>query len=546
MDSPVQEIFLQPNQISFAREFFNESPDSATWVGFGGPRGGAKSFTIRAVTQECHKRYPGSRTFIVRKNWTDLYENHFLKFRQDFPWMQQFWRNDHKEYTFPNGHTLAYKFADTEDEVEQLVRGPEARHVLVDQAEQFTTQQLERMKTMNRWPGVPQGACKMGLMFNPGGPGNEFLKRIFYDKKYNGDGENPSDYAFVFSKGWENWEWFRPTGIYRDSKEFYADTDENRFRNFIKHTDYGRTLWKLPPSLRLGELYGSFDHFAGQYYGGVWDEHVHCLRPGHSEAIIQPWWRRWMAIDWGFAHNAACGWFAAGKLTPAQAERSLGIEVTQDIEVIICYRELVVSETQEQDFAKQIAEMTPTAERKQITRLFFSTEAFGSRGSAPIMTPVFRSFSLPAPEPAANSRVTRGVGSDGERLGGWRLIYNMLHQAVTFSGKDIPPETYRAGPMLLIGGDCPKTQSAIPTLMRDPDNPEDVRKMDSVADDVGDMLRYGMTEYLRSNSVPVAVRAKEVYDSIEGSDDLAMTRRAMAMREFDKTTKGRIGRPGWR
>lgn len=543
--SEIQTVWLQPNQQKLGRLIIDERATSPTWLGFGGPRGGTKSHTIRAMAMECQTRYPNSRTFIVRKNWTDLYENHYLKFQQDFPWMSEYWNGSHKEFTFRNGHTLAFKFADTEDQVEQLVRGPEARHVFLDQAEQFSEKQIKRMKTMNRWKDVGPGACKMILAFNPGGPGNEFLKRVFYDKKYQAN-ESAAHYAFIFAKGWENWEWFRPTGLYASSVEFYADTDENRFRNFIKHTDYGRTLWELPESLRLGELYGSFEHFAGQYYGGVWDENVHRLRAGHAEFVIQPWWRRWLAVDWGFAHNAACGWFAAGKLTPAQAEKAFGLEITQDIEVIICYRELVVSETQEQDFAAQIAQLTPLEERKAITRLFFSTEAFGVRGSAQLLTPVLRQYGLPAPEPAANQRVTTGVGRENERIGGWRLLYNMLKQTVTMSGKDIPPQAYAGGPLFMVGGDCPQTAEAIPALMRDPDNPEDVMKMDSKADDIGDEIRYGLTEYLRAKGeTPLAIQRQEVYASINNP-----TERVLRMREFEQqvaSTRTRVGRGrSWR
>lgn len=537
-------VRLQPNQQRLANLFFKDGPDVPTFLGFGGPRGGAKSFSVRAIALSILDKYPGSRTFIIRKNWTDLYENHYLKFAQDFPQMTQWWNGSHKEYTLPNRSTLAYKFGDTDREIEQLARGPEAMFHLVDQAEQFTTRQLQLIHTSNRWTNVPMGRCKTGHFFNPGGPGNEYLKRIYYDRQYHAE-ETPEHYEFIFSKGWENWEWFRTTGLYENAKAFYADSDENRFRNFIKHTNYGKSLWEKPESLRLGELYGSFEHFAGQYYGGVWDENVHVLRPGHAERIIQPWWRRWMAVDWGFAHNAAAGWFAAGKLSPRQAGESLGIEVERDIEVIVLYREHVTSEKQEADFAAELAELTPAPERKQIARMFWSTEAFGVRGSASIVTPVLRSFGLPAPEPAANQRVTRGVGTENERIGGWRLIYNMLRQAANLSGKEVPTGTYEAGPMFVVAGECQKTAEAVPALMRDPDNPEDVLKLDSVSDDVGDMVRYGMTEYLRAKSqAPVEVRRQELAVSLQSGDP---TERALRLGEFDRQSRSRAERGrGWR
>ena len=520
---------------------FDDSPGAPTNIGFGGPRGGAKSHEVRHVAIEAMDRHPGCRVFIVRLNWTDLYENHYLEFSKQYPWINQFWHGDHKEYRMPNGSSLAYKFADTYDDIERLARGPQCMYLLVDQAEQFPEAWLKMLRTCNRWPNSPVGRVKVGHFFNPGGPGNEYLSRIYYTKKYVDD-ENPQDYAFVFSKGWENYEWFRGTGLYKNAKEFYADSDESRFRNFIKSTSYGKNLWDKPESVRLGELYGSFEKFAGQYYGGVWDEKMHILRTGHAEAIIEPWWRRWISADWGFAHNAACCWFAAGRLRPQQAERLLGITVTEPIEVVICYRELLVKETPEADFAQLIVAATPEAERAQLTRFFFSPEAFGPRGSANLIGPVMRRGGIAAPEPANNQRTTRGVGSEGERIGGWRLIHNMLQQTVRFSQDVIEPQAYASGPALMVSANCPQLREAIPALMRDPDNPEDVRKLASKADDLGDAARYGMTEYLSPTSVPLAVQAKEVYHAIQGTDGLAMTQRAMAMREFESNkVRGRIG-----
>lgn len=538
------EAKLQPNQISCAKLFFHD--EGPINIGFGGPRGGAKSHTVRAIALEAARRNPGSRTFIVRTNWTDLYENHYLEFSKQVPGINELWHGDHKEYVLPNKSSLAYKFADTYQEIEKLARGPQCMFLLIDQAEQFEEKWLKMLRTCNRWPGVPAGHCKTGHFFNPGGPGNEYLKRVYYAKKYTDD-ENPEHYSFVFSKGWENYEWFRGTGLYDSARAFYADSDENRFRNFIYHTDYGRNLWDKPESLRLGELYGSFEHFAGQYYGGVWDESTHILRAGHADAIIEPWWRRWIAIDWGFAHNAAVGWFAAGKLQPAQAARLLGINATKPIEVVICYRDMVVKETAEGEFAAQIAERTPLDERKQISRCFLSPETFGERGSAHAIGKVLRQLGLPMPEPAANQRVTRGVGTEGERIGGWRLLHNMLRQTARFSQDAIEEQSYAGGPALMVSEACTAVKESIPALMRDEDNPEDVRKIDSVADDVGDMIRYGMTEYLSANAVPISVQAKEVYNSIQGSDDLAMTQRAMAMRQFENSKiRTRIGARSWR
>ena len=44
-----QTLYLQPNQIAHARLMFDDSPGAPTNIGFGGPRGGAKSHEVRHV-----------------------------------------------------------------------------------------------------------------------------------------------------------------------------------------------------------------------------------------------------------------------------------------------------------------------------------------------------------------------------------------------------------------------------------------------------------------------------------------------------------------
>ena len=91
----------------------------------------------------------------------------------------------------------------------------------------------------------------------------------------------------------------------------------------MNQTDFGRKLNALPPSQRIGELMGDFEKFSGQYFSEVWEQSVVILPAGIAESIIQPWWTRWIATDWGFSHYAATGWFTSGLISP---ERVLEME----------------------------------------------------------------------------------------------------------------------------------------------------------------------------------------------------------------------------
>lgn len=523
---------LQPKQLELARLIHATGQDVPTWIAYGGSRGGGKSAAIRRIMLERRARYPGTVGLIVRRVFDDVKKNHIDPFFRDYPGLKRYY-TERNGITLPNGSTIVFGYAETAAEVSRKFWGPEFFDIFVDQAEQFSGEELLTIKTANRWPNVAPGTCKLGLFFNPGGVGTEFLRRVFWLKQYQKQ-ERPCDYAFLHAYGWDNYEWFRGQVPYSEA-EFYALPNDERFELFINQTSEGRKLNSLPASLRAGHLLGSFESFAGQYYAGVWDESKCLLSMSDAEQIIQPWWTRWMSQDWGFAHNAVHLWFASGKLSPTQYMRFFGGSTDWPVDVVICYRELVVSETAEIDLAQQCCDLTPESERKLIARYFLSPDAFAKRGDANTvaeqMGPVFTRIGLPGPEPA-----------DNDRVGGWRLIYNMFRQTGTCRDAVVTQEMAKVGPLLLISANCPQVIAAIPLLVRDPKDLEDVLKTETTGDDVGDSLRYGLKSFLSPrNKAPKDVRAKEAYEAAPEDP----TQKALAMRRFELKEK-KPGHRRWR
>lgn len=552
------DLALQPKQMDIARHVWAEGENAPTKLGFGGPRAGGKSGGIRRLMLGRRMKLPGTVGFIVQRTFPKLYENHIVRFRQEWPEFNDVYNVQNKEYALPNGSRIAFKHCEHPHDVEEFSRGPEAMDIFVEQAEQFTEKELQMLSTPNRSPGAPMGRCKTGYFFNPGGPGTEYLRRIFWTRKFQKQ-ETPEDFAFVRACGWDNFEWFRGQ-VPIDIHEFYAmpelcwlcdrdlKTREDgvrdccRFQLFITSTTEGRKLNGLTPSLRMGELLGSFERFSGQYYAGVWDENTCVISPSEADRLIQPWWTRWVSTDWGFAHHCCHLWFASGKLSPDQFKKFFGQDAEWPVEVVVCYRELVTSETAEDDLARQMVSMTPPSERPLIRDHWLSPDAWAKRGSANTVAdqflPILRAAGLPGPDRA-----------DDDRVGGWRLLYQGFKQAGAFRSSKVTKEMAQVGPMLLISANCPEVMGSVPLLIRDEDNLEDVLKTPSLADDVGDSLRYGYKSQIDPRSkAPRDARAKEVYDSFVGETAETMTNRALAMKKFAveerKTT--RVGRPRWR
>lgn len=510
-------------------------PDVATTLGYGGAASGGKSRALREIAYVLASTEPGATIFIIRRNFGDLYENHIVRFLSEHPEIGHLYAAGRKEFELGNGSRIVFRYGDTVQEVMAMSRGPEARYIFVDQAEQFSEQELFWLSRPNRDPVAKTNQCKYVLFFNPKGLGTEYLRRVFWLKKYKGE-EKPHQFKFIQAYGWDNFEWFRTEVPELDVHAFYALSDKARFDLFITRTSEGRRLNSFPPAIRIGELMGSFEQFSGQYFAGVWDENKCVLPISLVEQIIQPWWRRWLAQDWGFADHAATGWFATGKLSPDDCFRYFGMTSDWPIDVIIVYREDVVNETAEPDVAMRIVDRTPPTERKNIKAFYLSNDAFSKEGSArpasDQMDAVLVRYGLPRSERAVQDRVA-----------GWRTVYNGFRQTSALVGATVDQERAKQGPLLFVSSACPELISAIPMAVRDEDDPEDVVRAKTLWEDMTDMLRYGDHSYLNPRGTPVEVRYAEEVLTIPD-----YSARHMASLQFKQQERTRqvIRRPGWR
>lgn len=484
---------------------------------------------------------PATPGFIVMRRYKKLEDEHIAKYAKERPELQQYYNGQRRQYTLPNQSTLSFRAADTLQEIMEFARGPEVFDLFIDQAEQFTEDELKWLHTPNRWPSAGPGGAKTVLGFNPGGRGSAFQRRVFHERQFHAE-ERPTDYVFVTMYGWDNYEWFRnePIGARLAKNEFYKLPEEERFAFFITETSEGRKLNSLPKHLRVGELLGSFDNFAGQYFAGAWDKEKCTLTQSQVEKLIKPWWTRWMAQDWAFAEHAAHGWFASGKVSPREWMDLFGGHTEHPMDVVIAYRELIAQEMPEADLANEIVRLTPPEERKRIRRFFLSQDAFGQKakqqGAHSVgeqFARIMERYGLPSPEPA-----------DQERVTGWRFMYNCLRQA-NLKGENFDAERAKQGPAFFIGPECPNIQNEIPMAVRAEDDPDDVERVAGVLwEDVTDLCRYALKSMLDPRSKPREVRAQEVYEAYQDP-----TSKAMAMRIFDENEKRRgliSRRPRWR
>jgi phage terminase large subunit len=419
------EITLQPKQAALL-DLLDSS--KASWIGYGGSRGGGKSAAARRVMLIRRIEHPGTWGVIFRRTFDDLKKNHIDKFFIDFPELLPYYNATDHEVVIPSSNDAApskilFMYAENVADIRRKFFGPEFMDIMVDQGEQLTEEEMRLMKICCRWPGVPDYQCKFVLFFNPGGIGLQYLKRVFADKKYMGK-EREEDYAFIQAFSWDNVEWVREalTDDGLTDTDFYGWEDSQRRAYVVTRSQYGRDLDSLPPHLRIGHLEGSLGVFAGQYYGAVYDRDKAVQSRDSLLALIKPWWPKWISIDWGFQHHTAVLWHTRGDVTADELQAVTGlVSKTSPVKLIITYRQKAVQQMSESALGEEIASLTPPDERAMMKYIFISPDAKQKRG-------VGRTVMEQVGDALHRNGMPRPQSADDDRVGGWRLMYNQLQE----------------------------------------------------------------------------------------------------------------------
>ena len=219
--------------------------DRHKYIGFGGARGGGKSWAVRVKAVLMCERYPGIKVMIVRKTYPELQENHIiplcemLRVADPDPAERLARYNDSKKHiVFPNGSRILFRYCDHERDLLRF-QGTEVDVLFIDEATQHGEEVMDKLKACVR--GVNNFPKQIICTMNPGGEGHGWVRRLFINREYR-DGENPDDYSFIQS-------------LVQDNKAL-LESDP----------DYVRKLQSLPPKLRDAWLYGNWDLFEGQFF----------------------------------------------------------------------------------------------------------------------------------------------------------------------------------------------------------------------------------------------------------------------------------------
>ena len=294
---------LNPKQDQFLKS-------TALYCAFGGARGGGKSHAVRIDSVYGALTYAGIKILIVRRRYTDLQGNYVEPFKKLIPSTLAEYNSQTHTYYFINGSTIKLGHFNSYGQASEEYQGQEYDWIYMDEATQFTEQEFRLLggclRSANDYPN------KFRLTCNPGGIGHRWVKRLFIDRQYRTDSENPEenenpdDYEFIAARVEDNIALMNSKGGKGGQQ-------------------YLQMLSSLPENIRQAHRYGDWDALSGNYFP-EFQTATHTCKP----FAIPREWARYRAIDYGL-DMLACAWFAiapSGRLYMYRELKQSGLIVT--------------------------------------------------------------------------------------------------------------------------------------------------------------------------------------------------------------------------
>ena len=285
--------------------------DRHKYIGYGGARGGGKSWAVRVKAVLLSLRYAGIKVMIVRKTYPELQENHIVPLCQMLGCYREgderiaVYNDAKKQISFPNGSRILFRYLENEKDALRF-QGTEVDVLFVDEATQQSEASMEKLRACVR--GTNDFPKRIYYTCNPGGEGHAWVKRLFLDRRFH-EGEEADEHSFI-------------QALVTDNAALME-----------KNPDYLRQLQSLPPRLREAWLYGNWDIFEGQFFEdfrtepdvkaaashgcklsreelkaqGRW---CHVIEPFDLTAGPRRGWTLLRSYDFGYGKPFSCAWWA--------------------------------------------------------------------------------------------------------------------------------------------------------------------------------------------------------------------------------------------
>lgn len=491
---PKQQLFLAHPDFTKNIEGW-ETPKE---VLFGGSRGSAKSFALRAISIILAIEAPGVNIYLFRRTYSELWSNHMLGPNGYKAWLANAVRNKLVRIDssnniiffkngpgggFEGGSTIYLRHVQYEQDIHKY-QGAEMHVLMLDEATHFTSEMYTFLRSSVRlgsWapPKKWEGYFPRILMgSNPGGIGHLLFKRGFVDA---------IDQAHPY-KPW------------RASAE-----DGGMLRQYIPGTIYDnpallkddpgyidRLKGMGSPELVRAMLEGDWNIVAGGMFDDVWDSR-HIVMPAFK--VPENWYIN-RGFDWGSAKPFACVWFAESN--GEEVELADGTKRSFPVGTLFVIEELYGNNTAHKDpdrglyisnneigYRIKEKEMNSPVLRDIAHRIFngpADTQIFNIMNNETIAGGINAGY-WGGDAMKHQDIFFRADKSSGSRIKRWSLMRNRF-QASLAERDGHPMEN--AG--LFVFSNCLHTIRTLPTLPRKDNDPEDIA--DGVPDHIADVIGY--------------------------------------------------------
>jgi hypothetical protein len=315
--------------------------------------------------------------------------------------------------------------------------------IAVDELTKNTEDVFDDLRNRLRWPGITD--IRFLAATNPGGIGHAWVKKRWLDRQFDENETEPEEFYYVRALAQDN-----------------------------PHIDksYLKQLESLPPDKRKAYLEGDWDIFKGQYFT-EWRREIHVCAPFQ----IPDDWRRFCALDYGYAAPSSIGWYA----------------IDYD-GALWRYRELYVTNRTGSQLADDWNSLTLPMEK--IEYIVADPSIWSKRGENDDALSVAEKFSARLSELRKEAPVKAPplVRGNNDRINGWRVLREFLKPYA---------KQHEVTANFHVFSTCAEFIRTFPSLIHDEHNPEDV---DTDGEDhAGDEARYAVM----SRPQPTITREKK-------------------------------------
>lgn len=496
-------------------------------IGIGGGRGSAKSSCIDRCVINLMAEFPGMLTCVVMRNWDQVLKYHIKVLERDYPWINNL------KVTSPASFNIGsswcdFSYAEDLTDCERRFRSANYDVIAVDQAEQFTQEEIKEIRKACR--SKTGKMAKLLLSFNMRGSGIAWLRKWFRD----GEGIDPNDVIFFKFDPWDTVAWVLEalkTDAYT-VEDYYSWDDDQRKSYAAAKGSYTQQLATDDEVIRQADWEGSWDSFEGSFFSNSFDLETTRIPAVTVELLRKPWSVHWISCDWGKAHWCAVQWHFRVLLSPLEIHKILGWTVDSPLSVVVTYREKYYEGLESSEVANRVITETPEFEQKLIKAFYLGPDAFAERDA--INTTAIQIGKALQGNPI---RLPGPVRADNDRKGGYSLM-SVLLKANKGHGylKDRNNKPFQVNDVWLISSECPVLLNSIPMLMRNPKDIEDVLKTDKssakIEMDSTDAARYGIKSMLR----PKKKSPEDVFqEQMSATADDPAKQTMIAFRHMNKT-----------